>query len=303
MKLKTLRVSENLREHISYGSHAIPLSICVDNFDDYFRKEWSCHWHDEFECGVVLKGTAEYRIYDGQEKSTVHKLQQGDGIFINTGCLHNAKGLEPDTVVAGFVFPIAFFDIKPFENIHRQTILSIIESGITHLILNAADQNDRLLLSSMEEICAITGQEPGYELHCIEIVCRIWRLLTIRVLEKCKATPAPAVNKTGEQRLKEMVSFIHAHFSEHIGVDAIARAAAISRTGCFRCFQAILGKTPAEYLTEYRLSMATMLLANTDRTLSDISYACGFNSPSYFGKLFREQCGLSPKKYREQIRR
>ncbi len=301
MQFKTLQIGDNLREHISYSSHSMPLSICIDEFDDYFRREWSCHWHDEFEFGVVLNGAVEYTIYDGQKRSATEKLHPGDGIFIRAGCLHSVKGIQAGTVVAGFVFPITFFEMKPFENIYRQNIHPIIESGVTNLVLRAADLNNQPLLSSMEELCAITEQETGYELHSIEMVCKIWRLLTVRILQDKKDVRAFSAHGAQELRLKEMVSFIHAHFSERICIDDLARAAGISRTECFRCFRSILRKSPAEYLTEYRLSMATMLLANTDRTLSEIAYSCGFNSPSYFGKLFREQCGISPKKYRDQV--
>lgn len=162
-------------------------------------------------------------------------------------------------------------------------------------MLKAQNTEDEPLLSGIREICSITDEETGYELHFIEMVCRIWRLVTIRILQDERAGQLPVTNKVQEQRMKQLLSFIHAHYGEHISIDDIAKSAAISRTECFRCFHAILKKSP----TEYRLSMASMLLADSDRTLSDISSSCGFNSSSYFGKLFREQCGLSPKKYRE----
>lgn len=212
MQLKTLQIGTDLREHFPYSCNAIPLSICIENFDDYLYREWGCHWHEEIE------------------------------------------------------FP-----------------------------------DDQPLLSGIQEICSITDRETGYELHFIETVCKIWRLLTIRILHDKQTGRIPAANKVQEQRMKQLLSFIHGHYSEHISIDDIAKSASISRTECFRCFHAIIKKSPSEYLTEYRLSMASMMLANTDRTLSDISCSCGFNSPSYFGKLFREKCGLPPKKYRDQM--
>ena len=145
----------------------------------------------------------------------------------------------------------------------------------------------------------INKNETGYELHLIESACKIWRFLIERASLEKKAKISSA-NKVQEQRVKAVLSFIHAHYGEHICIDDMAKASAISRTECFRCFQTVLGKSPVEYLTEYRLSMATTMLVNSERTLSEISNLCGFNSPSYFGKLFRKRCGLSPKKYRKQ---
>lgn len=298
MHLKTLEIGKDLREHIPYGSHAIPLSVCVDSFDEFLHREWGYHWHDEIEFEVVQRGIVQFTVHNGQEQITV-ELRQGDGIIINSGYLHSAKALASDTVVAGFALPITFFE-KPFESAAHQVTRPVTESEIASLTLSASEQGDQPLLSGIQEICAITDQETGYELHFIELICKIWRLLTVRILQDQTAKPVPVGNRNQERRVKQILSFIHAHYSEHISIDDMARFAATSRTECFRCFQAVLGKSPVEYLTEYRLSMATAMLANSERTVVEISYSCGFSSPSYFGKLFREQCGMTPKKYREQ---
>lgn len=298
MKLKTLQIGTDLREHFPYSCGSIPLSVCIDNFDDYFHSEWGCHWHEETEFGIVQKGIVQFTIFNGQ-KHFNRELHPGDGIFINSGCLHSAKALVPDTVIAEFALPVTFFQ-KPFENVAPQIVRPVTESKVTDLTFRAASPDDRLMLSGIQEICSIEDTETGYELHFIEMSCKIWRLLTIRILQDRQAGQIPA-KSTREQRIKQLLSFIHAHYSEQISIDDIAKSASISRTETFRCFHSIIKKSPIEYLTEYRLSMASMLLANSDRTLSDISASCGFNSPSYFGKLFREQCGISPKKYREQF--
>ena len=78
----------------------------------------------------------------------------------------------------------------------------------------------------------------------------------------------------------------------------IALSGDTNKRDCFRCFRALLGQTPTEYLTQYRLSMAAHLLLNTDHSLSSISEQCGFNTVSYFGKLFRKVYGTSPDRYR-----
>lgn len=71
MKNKTLQVADNLQERIPYSSRFPALSICSDHFDDYFQREWGCHWHDEFEFAVVREGVAAFTVYDGQRNETV----------------------------------------------------------------------------------------------------------------------------------------------------------------------------------------------------------------------------------------
>ena len=278
------------------------MSICIDHFDEYLRREWPCHWHDEFEFGLVLKGSVEFSIFDGRRKSDVLILHEGDGAFINSTTLHSVRSLESDTVMAGFVFPISFFDIRPFGSIHQGSILPITDCGLTGMVFHRKEAKNQPLLTAMRELCTWNENDPCFDLHCIEMVCKIWRLLSERIREDHSELEKSPASSIQEQRLKELVSYVHAHFRERITVEDMARHACISRTECFRCFQAIMGKSPMEYITEYRLSMATMLLSNTTQAISDIALSCGFCSPSYFGKLFREECGITPKQYREQIK-
>lgn len=155
------------------------------------------------------------------------------------------------------------------------------------------------LLQVLRELCSLPEDEIGHELHCVELVFKLWRLLLQYIHSDQSAVAHRTVNDSKEQRLNALVSFVHAHYSEPITVEDMAKHISISRTECFRCFQRILQKTPVEYLTEYRLSMAAAMLVNTGRTVADIAESCGFQSASYFGKLFRERYKKHPKHIRK----
>ncbi|MGQ2374055.1 helix-turn-helix domain-containing protein [Companilactobacillus zhachilii] len=60
-------------------------------------------------------------------------------------------------------------------------------------------------------------------------------------------------------------------------------------------------KTPNEFLNDYRMSLATMLLTDSEQTLADISDTCGFQTASYFGRRFKQSFGTTPKQYRMKI--
>ena len=59
-----------------------------------------------------------------------------------------------------------------------------------------------------------------------------------------------------------------------------------------------MGKSPKEYLTEYRIKQACRLLKETDLSISAIAYSVGFENNLYFSKAFKKQKGLSPSEYR-----
>ena len=56
-----------------------------------------------------------------------------------------------------------------------------------------------------------------------------------------------------------------------------------------------LNLSPLEYLTQVRIDRAIELLRNTELSVKEVCFACGFQSPQYFSKVFRRQTGRPPK--------
>lgn len=294
-----LQLGADLREEIAYNNHTIPFSICIDHFDDYDNGRWPVHWHDEYEFVLVLQGSVTFTVFGSKNDSTNIVLSEGDGLLIGSACLHSAKA-EPGTIAAGYVFSNAFFNMKPFETVLKKLLQPIADASVTYIKLEKETASAEPLLQVLKELCSLPEDEIGHELHCAELVFRLWRLLLQYIHSDQSAVAHRTVNDSKEQRLKAIVSFVHAHYSEPITVEDMAKHVGISRTECFRCFQSVLQKTPVEYLTEYRLSMAAAMLVNTGRTVADIAEACGFQSASYFGKLFRAHYGKTPKEHRSR---
>ena len=86
-----------------------------------------------------------FPLFDGRRKSDGFILRAGDGVFINSAILHSARALEPETELAGLVFPISFFDIRPFAGIHQKSILPVTECGVAGLAFRAQSAEDQPL--------------------------------------------------------------------------------------------------------------------------------------------------------------
>ena len=142
-------------------------------------------------------------------------------------------------------------------------------------------------------------KERGYELKCRNIVGELWYQLAVNLRNSADEAPQTAEKGLSEKRLKKMLSYIHENYMSDLSVDDIAASANISKSECFRCFRNIISKKPIGCLNDYRLKKAAELLAQTDMQITQICLACGFSHISYFGKVFRQQYGLSPKQFRE----
>lgn len=87
-----------------------------------------------------------------------------------------------------------------------------------------------------------------------------------------------------------------------ITVDELAGKLTVSKATLTRKVKSMTGKTPMEWLMEYRLNSSFQILqnANSDKTISEVAYEVGFNDPSYFTKKFRDYYGFLPSQIGEK---
>ena len=71
----------------------------------------------------------------------------------------------------------------------------------------------------------------------------------------------------------------------------------MSHSTCYRKIKGLTGLSPNEYVRRMRLSKAAEMLKSSNMNISEISYACGFSSPSYFRTCFKEIYNMTPKEY------
>ena len=95
--------------------------------------------------------------------------------------------------------------------------------------------------------------------------------------------------------LKSIMQIVSEKYSDPtFSADDMASSLLMSKSTFARKLKLITEKTPTEILTEYRLGVARTLLSSSNRTVSEVAYAVGFNDPYYFSKKFRNFYGYSP---------
>jgi AraC-like DNA-binding protein len=141
-----------------------------------------------------------------------------------------------------------------------------------------------------------TAREPYFEIYIREKISRLW----IEFLDASQKYRKNIQEKPSSDRLKTMVIFLNAHFDEEFSLKELADAAQCSVRECNRVFQIQMHTTPLAYLRLIRLQQACSQLLNTTKSITEIGECCGFNSSSYFGKIFHQKYGISPSEYRKK---
>lgn len=104
------------------------------------------------------------------------------------------------------------------------------------------------------------------------------------------------------QRVDAIFSFIDSNFKRSISLDEIADKVSMTVPAFCRYIKKVTGKTFTKLVNEYRIVHATKLLAESNISIADICYECGFNNFSHFNKLFNEFTGSSASKYRKEMK-
>jgi len=107
------------------------------------------------------------------------------------------------------------------------------------------------------------------------------------------------VLKPAEQKfLKQMREVIDNNWNDpEFTVKSFNTIMILSKSQLYRKIVALTGLSPNDFIKEYRLKKSLRILSETQRTISEIAYDSGFNSPSYFSKCFQKRYGISPTNF------
>lgn len=99
----------------------------------------------------------------------------------------------------------------------------------------------------------------------------------------------------GNDRLNRALEFIDDNLEGQLSCEDVADVSGMSRRQLERQFKQYLKVSPSEYVSQIRLLRAADLLTGTALSITEIAYACGFNSSTHFSKRFKEYFGIRPR--------
>lgn len=101
------------------------------------------------------------------------------------------------------------------------------------------------------------------------------------------------------ENLATVSAFIQHHCSENLNIEMLSKIACMGTTKFKKYFKDYFSCTVTDYITQQRVGEAEHLLVNTDLSISQIAKAVGYETPSYFAKVFQKEKGILPLKYRK----
>lgn len=95
--------------------------------------------------------------------------------------------------------------------------------------------------------------------------------------------------------LRKAITYIRHHYQLDITMSDIAEHSSISERYLRKLFSQNLNLSPLDYLNQMRLNKSVELLRSTEMSIKEVCFQCGFQSPQYFSRIFKQQMGVTPR--------
>ncbi len=106
------------------------------------------------------------------------------------------------------------------------------------------------------------------------------------------------LDSSDKQFIKKVCAVLDEYLSEsELSIEKVSKEIGLSRIQLYRKIKEITGYSPSEFFKSYKVRKSLPLLAAKNLTISEIAYRCGFTSPSYYSKCFKEVLSISPTEY------
>jgi len=259
-----------------------------------FHAKPAFHAHPELELTYILKGYGK-RIIGNK----VEPFKAGDMVFIGSNVPHvwlsdpvfyeENSMLESQVIVTYFnpaIFQHFCSTVREFDDINRM----IYEASKGIQILGKTHE---IIAKKLLALSSKNGFEKVNEL--LQIMHLISVSLDINFINKGVVSEEEPVHS---DRIVDVIRYAKEHLGRSISLKEVADISCMTEQSFCRFFKKRTQKTFFQYLNDLRIDQAKQLLRESDRSISDIAYLCGFSSSSHFCKVFKEYTEESPLQYR-----
>lgn len=105
------------------------------------------------------------------------------------------------------------------------------------------------------------------------------------------------------RRIQKVQNYINERYQQDIRLNLLAELVGMAPSAFSRFFKLRTGKTLSDYITDIRIGYAARMLVDTQRSIAEICYDCGFNNLSNFNRIFKKKKNCSPKEFRDNYKK
>ena len=287
------KVKEHLESSDVFSDPGFPLSVLKRDPQIPFPK----HTHDFSELVIIYEGEAVHFTEHEQ-----YRVGCGD-VFVLTGDrahgyknpenlkLYNILYDEEMLTQAASAFG-DLYDIAGFHALFTWEPRLRSRHNFENRLRLGRREMKPVLSAASELMSELTLRRPGY------------RSASTALLTKLFVGLSRSYDSSGSRSVKELsrisilLSYLEEHTDRRIGIDELCEIGGMSESSLLRLFRRNVGRPPLAYHNKLRLRTVCRLLEDSDMSITEIAYECGFSDSNYLTRLFKKEAGVSPLKWR-----
>jgi AraC-like DNA-binding protein/quercetin dioxygenase-like cupin family protein len=268
------------------------------HFQEFIQPRFtsSFHLHDEFELIVIIKSHG--KLYVG---NNVTNFSDGDLYLFAPGlphCFYNNRGYENEGEPAhavGIFFKKDFLGTAFFEKTEVSQVNKLIkksEFGVQ--ILNPP--------KTIVKKISMMGQKRNLEKlgDLLLVLNEMAGKKNIKLLSSDESLSTSSISES--KIINDVYKYVAENFQKKLTFSNAASVANMQKAAFCRYFKRKTKKKFTGFVNETRIMHARKLLAETDKSITEVAFSCGYDNTSYFNRQFRLYCDLPPTGFREQVR-
>jgi len=253
----------------------------------------SAHSHSYYEMFYLKDGFCEFFI-DNQK----YIIKKGMVIFVPINTLHQTFYLEAplhERISINFTLDfvsdiIEYIGIKHFKNIISENIFTIPED-ILHNFSNLI--NNISFISNTNNIYTLCYEKLYFQQLILMLFNQTLR--TDKKTYNSKNTNIETIDKV----INMTMLYIDQNYSKDISLSEVAKIANLNPSYFSKKFKAVNGFGFKDYLNKVRINHSEKLLIETNKSITDIAFECGYINSNYFGDAFKHLNKVSPSVFRK----
>jgi AraC-like DNA-binding protein len=254
------------------------------------------HSHPRYEIYYFQGGKCNYLIGD-----RIHVLQPGDMFLMHGMTLHRPHVYPGEP----YIRTILHFEPSYVEELTKNSFSTDLMAPFRELRNHLLPLRGEVRLE-VEELLRrmarfylpnVPGKYDRFLIAFLELLMLIHECCE-RPLEELRDLPTEK-----ERHVQNIISFIQQNYQEDLNLDILEKELHLSKYYLTRIFKEVTGVTIFTYLFQRRINEAKVkFLMDSFSSVSDVGYEVGFKHPAHFSRVFKEQVGMTPEKFRQQMR-
>ena len=255
-------------------------------------------FHDYLEVTYIFEGSGIFHI-----EGKAYEVKGGDVAVIGNTGFHRleAKPQVPLKVICVFFMPDLIYKVGGNERDFGYLVPFFQYSPEFKNIIPSGKLNNGMFLEKIGAMYTELGEKKNYYQLAVKSALLDIMVLITRYYGS-QAANLTAHNKRQDEilRLKNAFDFIEANYQTKVTLKAAAEQVFMSPSYFCKVFKKVTGCTLVEFILRLRIDKAKELLLIGEKSITEIAHEVGFDSHSYFDKIFHRMTRVAPYEYREK---